>query len=293
MLIEPDFHAPSAKGEKLKDDEFQQLLCGINDQCDFKFPSTPPVWLDPCLFEVGIDYYHRNMIGIMASNGEALIMGLALPTFYKPLAFSGVTSGNKRAAILRYMDTGKHIYGKWYEGKPWLEESCAAKSLKIVNQMHKRVADMILSAGSDFETKVQSEFLQDHVVGDQANILRDELEKLKQSNTTPEEYYVYVNSGKSFSQFDMTLVQAAFFAAVLVYPEHYGGTNATKKELEGFVHVWRVFGYYMGISENNNAAQYSLARTILVGQEVMEKILKPCLLHVNSQSMIMAQKNFL
>lgn len=270
--------------------EFSQLLLGLTSPCEFQFPASPPIWLDKDLFDIGIDFYHRNMVGILASNGEALIMGLALPTFYKPLAFSGVTSKKKRAAMMRYMETGRHVYGRWYAGKPW-EEGSAAESLKLVNKMHKHVADMIISAGDNIEEKVGAAFIDYEVEGDQAHILKEELADLKETYEMPSEYYAYINSKKSFTQFDMTLVQAAFFAAVMIYPEHYGSKYATKQELEGFIHVWRVFGYYMGISDENNAA-FGLERGIVAGNEIMEKILKPCMLNVNDQSMIMAQKIF-
>lgn len=272
--------------------EFSQLLLGLEIPCEFEFPASPPDWLDKDLFDVGIQFYHRNMVGILASNGEALIMGLALPTFYKPLAFSGVTSKKKRAALMRYVETGKHIYGRWYRGKPWEEASSAAESLKIVNKMHKHVADMIKAAADDFEEKINAEFVGCQVEGEQAKILKEELAELRKTYAMPDEYFSYINSKQAFSQFDMTLVQAAFFAAVIIYPEHYGSNTASAQELEGFIHVWRVFGYYMGISDSNNAAQFGLERDIVAGNEVMEKILKPCMLNVNDQSMIMAQKIF-
>lgn len=273
--------------------EFLQLLRGVNTPCLFEYPLSPPPWLDTELYDIGIKYYHKNMLGIMASNGEALIMGLALPTFYKPLAFSGVTSRDPRAAIMRYMHTGKHIYGRWYAGgNPWEKGSNAAESLKLVNKMHKHVADMIRADHENFDKQVESEFVDCRVEGKQADILREELFELKKNYPPYEEYDAYISCSQSFSQFDMTLVQAAFFAAILIYPEHYGARSASVLELEGFVHVWRVFGYYLGISEANNAASFDLKKTIVVGREVMEKILKPCMLNVNIQSMMMAQKIF-
>ena len=272
--------------------EFHQLLRGLDIPCEFEFPASPPAWLDTTLFDTGIQFYQRNMVGIMASNGEALIMGLALPTFYKPLAFSGLTSNKKRAAMMRYFETGKHIYGRWYAGKPWEQDSCAAQSLRIVNKMHKHVADKIKADIDDLEEKVDSEFADSQVEGEQAIILREELADIKKNYDIPEEYFSYMGCKQTFSQFDMSLVQAAFFAAVLIYPEHYGSRTASVSELEGFIHVWRVFGYYLGISDNNNTARFELDRTVVVGNEVMERILKPCMLNVNDQSMIMAQKIF-
>lgn len=281
----------AGKTNEASSPEFSELLQGLNSPCEFKFPVSTPPWLDLDMFDTGIAFYYRNMVGIMASNGEALVMGLALPTFYKPLAFSGVTSKKKRAAMMRYMETGRHVYGRWYRGKPW-EGDSASESIKIVNNMHKHVADMIITAGDSFQEKVDIAFSDSEVEGDQSRILKEELANLRESYVIPPEYYAYINSKQSFNQFDMTLVQAAFFAAVMIYPEHYGSSSATEKELEGFIHVWRVFGYYMGIADGNNAASYGLERSLVAGNEIMDKILKPCMLHLNHQSMIMAQKIF-
>ena len=59
--------------------EFLQLLRGVDIPCMFEYPVSPPPWLDTTLYDIGIKYYHKNTLGIMASNGEALIMGLASP----------------------------------------------------------------------------------------------------------------------------------------------------------------------------------------------------------------------
>merc|ERR1719244_896298 len=115
------------------------------------------------------------MVGIMASNGEALIMGLSLPTFYKPLAFSGVTSNTRRAALTRYLETARHVYHLWYRGEPWEEGDPANQSLKTVNKMHKYISDMIRTAGEDFVEKVNGAFNDLLPEGDQARVLNDEL----------------------------------------------------------------------------------------------------------------------
>lgn len=39
-----------------------------------------------------------NYVGIVMSNGEALVSGLCIPSFYKALLFSGQTNA-KRAAL--------------------------------------------------------------------------------------------------------------------------------------------------------------------------------------------------
>lgn len=79
----------------------------------------------------------------------------------------------------------------------------------------------------------------------------DDLDRIKSLYVIPVEYGQYVGKREYFTQLDMCLVQvllllllpslpqAAFFAAVLVYPRHYGGQGAGQEELEAFLHVWR------------------------------------------------------
>ena len=74
----------------------------MSKPCSFEYPFTVPPWLDEDLFMAGIKFYQENMVGILASNREALIMGLCIPSFYKALAFTGVTTQNRCQALRRY-----------------------------------------------------------------------------------------------------------------------------------------------------------------------------------------------
>ena len=53
----------------------------------------------------------------------------------------------------------------------------------------------------------------------------------------------------------MALVQAAFIGSVVVFPNHFGAGSATKQELEGYLHLWRVIGYYLGVKDSCNLAK--------------------------------------
>lgn len=86
--------------------------------------------------------------------------------------------------------------------------------------------------------------------------------------------------------------KAAFFAPLLLYPEHYGARGASVRQLAALTHVWRVFGYYLGIAEESNAGQFSPERTLVVGRGIMEMVLKPCMLNLSDQSIAMAQTIF-
>jgi hypothetical protein len=46
--------------------------------------------LDPRLYAEGLAFFQHNILGVVASHGEALVMGLSIPSFYRavPLAVS-------------------------------------------------------------------------------------------------------------------------------------------------------------------------------------------------------------
>jgi len=282
----------SNQDERLCSD-FHRLLEGVSKPCSFEYPPTAPLWLDEDLFMAGIKFYHDNMVGILASNGEALIMGLCIPSFYKALAFTGVTTQNRCQALRRYGRTGKHIGGSWYRGMPWKDGSPAAVSIKTVNMIHKKVRDSILNSETDLDSVVDKRLSNIEVSGEnQAKILQVDLNEIKESYKISPEYYTYIKSEQPFSQFDMTLVQAAFFAPTFLYPERYGLKMTKSHGESGFLHVWRVFGYYLSISDENNAPGFGEDRGILVGRQILEEILKPCMLNLSLHSMLMAQMLF-
>ena len=85
------------------------------------------------------------------------------------------------------------------------------------------------------------------------------------------------------------MVQGAFFGQYLLYPDHYGGKHATQEELEDFLMFWRANGYYLGIEDKNNAVLDTVEETKILSEIVMERILKPCMLHLNPEAIHMAK----
>jgi len=271
--------------------EFQQIWEGVYEECQFRFPETPPDWLNEELYDNGIRFIRGNLIGVIMSNGEALVSGLCIPSFFKALTFSGETN-KKRNALYRYRDTALHIFGKWHFSKPWISGSEAAASFKIVNSMHSKVANQLRKHGDDLNNIIESHY-QDPGHQSQITILYNELQNIREKVDLPSEYHYFVSNPLIFTQFDMFLVQAAFFGGPLLYPEWYGCSRATDKEMAGFMHVWRVFGYYLGIDDRYNAAQFDVATTRRLGYEYLERVVKGCCLNIHPQSIFLGQKIFL
>ena len=123
----------------------------------------------------------------------------------------------------------------------------------------------------------------------QDRLLLSDLADLRARTSPPSEYRDYVGDSEAFSEVDMCLVQSAFFGQYLLYPEHYGGKHVTEREIADFLMFWRATGYYLGIPDQYNAVLDTLEQTRIYGEIVMEKLLKPCMLHLSPEAIHMAK----
>ncbi|KAF2897269.1 hypothetical protein ILUMI_08909 [Ignelater luminosus] len=76
-------------------------------------------------------------------------------------------------------------------------------------------------------------------------------------------------------QRDMGLTQFGFMGFVIVRSELIGIHNASQKELEGFVHLWRVIGYILGIDDRFNICRSSVEETKQLCEALLERIFVP------------------
>lgn len=225
---------------------------------------------------------------------DALLMGLCIPNFYRPLVFSR-QSLSAKLARKRYMDTGALIFS-WYMGDAWEEDSLPAKMIRRVNAMHKSVALKVRPLGLEALTEEASGVLkevgaEDDHLDEQDLILLDSVEELRENMDMSPSYYKYVNDSVLFSEMDMTMVQGAFVGPFLLFHSHYG-FGSDEQELSDFLHLWRVHGHYLGIAEENNAIQETVEDTKVLAEIFLDRILRPCMLHITRESMHMAKVAF-
>ena len=209
------------------------------------------------------------------------------------------------------METAALVYS-WYLDDCWESESVASKEIRTVNNMHKYlykllllteknnvlysrfVADKVRPINGTLSESVSKVFEDSEIdceaeMSEQDHILLGDIAAIREQTDIPEEYYDYVNDSNPFSQTDMAIVQGAFFGHYLQFPEHYGGKGVTKEDVKNFLMFWRTNGYYLGIDDKFNAVLDDFEETKIFAELVMEKILKPCMLHLNPESMHMAK----
>merc|ERR1711874_172370 len=235
---------------------FQDFMQGRHQFAALTAPAEVPAWLDEEACRRGRQFYLENVYSSNMASLDALLMGMCIQNFYKPLVISRKTV-QKSTSRYRYLETGVMLYS-WYQDDIWKKDSLANRMINRVNAMHRQVADQVRNIG-DLNMDI------------------------------PQEFYDYINDSKPFSEVDMALIQGSFFAPYLLYPEHYGVAKVPKKDLENFTHLWRTFGYYLGINDAFNAVLDNFEDSKLYCFFVMEKILKPCMLHLDIYGVHMAK----
>lgn len=76
----------------------------------------------------------------------------------------------------------------------------------------------------------------------------------------------------NISQYDMSLVQAGFMAAVVMYPSSFG-IKCTQRELEDYVYFWRGVGYLLGIDDRYNVCSGNYVETYAVCKEIERDVM--------------------
>ena len=88
----------------------------------------------------------------------------------------------------------------------------------------------------------------------------------------------------------MALVHMAFYASFVTFPEKYGARFASDKNMEAFVHFWRVIGYYMGMDDRFNLAKdwpIAKLRSFLI--ELGMHLVVPSIICIDHISLTMAR----
>ncbi|GJQ81391.1 hypothetical protein Trydic_g18256 [Trypoxylus dichotomus] len=77
------------------------------------------------------------------------------------------------------------------------------------------------------------------------------------------------------SQKNMALTQFGFMGFAVWKTETVGIYGAERRELEAFVHVWRIIGHLMGIEDRFNICRDSLEETQDICEEIAERVFRP------------------
>lgn len=202
----------------------EDLAEGIEIPCELKVPKSPPIWLDKEKYERGRDFFKQNPFSVLVSNYCNLVVGLSVSNLCDVLVLTQ-KSETKKKAFFRYIDTGYYM-SRFLQGPaPWENDNI----FHIVNQYHSKAAEMARKMTKNQRHQAAKDKLEQLKAEDKIP-LNDEFDQALMSDL---EYYKtrvfqstsfpifdkYMRSDVIFSQFDMAMVQIAFFASVVIFPQ--------------------------------------------------------------------------
>jgi len=273
----------------------QEIADGMDEECELRVPAEPPPWLDVELFHTGRQFAINNLISILMSNFRSLMVGMNIPNLWEVLVLTGQSETRKKA-FPRYVSTAKHIF-QFYNFEPWTKE--AQEVFRVVNNYHLQAAlkqrsmtrsERSARARQVLENLPPEEKLPPHPLD---SVLAENIRFLRETTFKDfkfEVYHRYAASEVAFSQMDMALVQAAFIGSVVVFPKHFGAAHATEQDLRGYLHLWRVIGYYLGVKDSCNLAKMETleeGRALLL--EVGHKLVVPAMLNHSQEALHMSK----
>lgn len=197
-------------------------------------------------------------------------------------------------AFKRYTETAYYTT-KFYDLVPWLDASLFSK----VNAMHASAARKVRGVAPERRAERVEKVLglvplERKALTRLDTALLDNLEKLKRTQFAGLNYDAYERYAASdvvFSQLDMVMTGMAFFGSFVMVPTIYGGSRCSERGLAAFVHVWRVFGHYLGIEDRLNVAKFDgdLPRLERLLRELTMNLVVPGLLNPSLEGITMSK----
>ncbi|XP_055319056.1 uncharacterized protein LOC129576927 isoform X2 [Sitodiplosis mosellana] len=90
------------------------------------------------------------------------------------------------------------------------------------------------------------------------------------------------------SQRDMALTQFGFMGYIVLKPDKLG-VQVSNKDLEAFIHFWRVIGHLIGIQDKYNLCTGSYRTTKIRLEHVLDEIYRPLLEETGNDFIVMAK----
>lgn len=139
----------------------------------------------------------------------------------------------------------------WYKGEPWIKGTQAYEDMQATRRMHTAVRNKVSQLTRE-ELDAACTFANPWCP-DREVLLKDFAASCPFGKTGCP-YTVITELAKpnrpiDFNNADMAGIQGVIIYYVLLYPKHVGIHDSNDKDLEAFCHMWRCYGYFLGIKD--------------------------------------------
>ncbi|KAL6420203.1 hypothetical protein ACFW04_013823 [Cataglyphis niger] len=211
-------------------------------QLDFDRSSVNvPEWLNMDKYRRGQKFVRENYASIMIAKLLGIIHVYSFNDGLKPIIIGG-HGHTPFFGFQRYLSTIKRI-SSWYSGEPWIKGTQAYKDLQVTNKLHLMMRRKLCQMDNeqiDGKSKIAEPWCPDHEI-----FLKDFAMS-------------FATRPKGTNNVDLPATQAVFVCMVLLRPQDIGIHNAIDKDIDAFCHMWRCYGYFLGLEDKYNFFRGSL-----------------------------------
>lgn len=136
----------------------------------------------------------------------------------------------------------------WFNGEPWVKETPAFQSMQITRRKHMIIREKLSRID---EVKNACKFANPWSP-DRELLLKDFAEACPFEKIGQRPYKSFIDlpfKQKYVNSADMAMIQLCFVGFILLYPQEFGVHGCTDEDFEAYCHLWRCYGYYLGIED--------------------------------------------
>lgn len=138
----------------------------------------------------------------------------------------------------------------WYTGEPWVKGTPAYNDMRFVRRLHLIMRQKLCELDNeqiDDASKIAKPWSPDHEI-----LAKDFAAACPFERSGQRPYILFEKSPhrpKGINNADMAATQCSFIAVFLLCPQSIGVHDATDEDLEAFCHMWRCYGYCLGMKD--------------------------------------------
>ncbi|CAL1683253.1 unnamed protein product [Lasius platythorax] len=229
---------------------FRQGDCGRSQE-------KKPKWLDMDKYRRGQKFVHDHYTSLIISAILGIMHIYSFDGALKPIILNG-HAHTPYLGFKRYLSTIRRFLN-WYNGEPWVKGTPAYNDMQFARKMHLMMRAKLCNLDKeqiDNASKIAEPWCPDHEI-----LVKDFAAACPFERSGQRPYIVFEKSPyrpKGVNNADMAGVQCSFVALFLLCPQSIGVHDATDEDLEAFCHMWRCYGYCLGMEDEYNFCRGSL-----------------------------------
>jgi len=139
----------------------------------------------------------------------------------------------------------------WYSEDPWIKGTKAYKDMQVARSMHVAIRRKLYQMSNeqiDAACKFANPWSPD------CELLRKDFAAVCSPEKFGQRPYTIISKTspykpKGINNADFAITQSCFIALSLLYPQNIGIYDATDEDLEGYCHMWKCYGYFLGLED--------------------------------------------